>query len=87
MSSNLDRVYKEVLIGPKRCLHCNCEHGSCATADAADRLLDGITMALQEFDTETLLAIADYRDRIERSASTVPGWMGKLIRQYVEVWR
>lgn len=51
-------------------------------SDAADRLLDGITVALQEFDTETLLAIADYRDSIRAD-----GWMQKLIREYVEVWR
>jgi hypothetical protein len=52
------------------------------TSDAADRLLDGITVALQEFDTETLNAIADYRDSIHKG-----GWMQKLIREYVEVWR
>ena len=52
------------------------------TSDAADRLLDGITVALQEFDTETLLAIADYRDSIHKD-----GWMQRLVREYVEVWR
>lgn len=51
-------------------------------SDQADRLLDGITVALQEFDTETLRAIADYRDTIHED-----GWMQKLIREYVEVWR
>ncbi len=51
-------------------------------SDGADRLLDGVTMALQEFDTETLLGIADYRDSISKD-----GWMQKLIRDYVEVWR
>lgn len=51
-------------------------------SDAADRLLDGIIVALQEFDTETLLAIADYRDTIHED-----GWMQKLIREYVDVWR
>jgi hypothetical protein len=50
-----------------------------ATSDAADRLLDGITVALQEFDTETLNAIADYRDSIHKD-----GWMQRLIREYVE---
>jgi hypothetical protein len=51
-------------------------------SDAADRLLDGITVALQEFDTETLRAIADYRDTINPD-----GWMQRLIREYVDVWR
>jgi hypothetical protein len=51
-------------------------------SDAADLLLDGITMALQQFDTKTLNEIADYRDSINPD-----GWMQKLIRQYVEVWR
>ncbi len=51
-------------------------------SDEADRLLDGITAALQEFDTETLRAIAAYRDEINPD-----GWMQKLIREYVEVWR
>lgn len=51
-------------------------------SDAADRLLDGITVALQEFDTPTLRAIADYRDTIHKD-----GWMQRLIREYVEVWR
>lgn len=51
-------------------------------SDAADRLLDGIMMALQEFDTDTLLGIADYRDTLDPE-----GWMQKLIRDYVEVWR
>ena len=49
---------------------------------AADELLDGITVALQEFDTDTLLAIADYRDTIHKD-----GWMQRLIREYVDVWR
>lgn len=51
-------------------------------SDAADRLLDGFTVALQEFDTTTLLAIADYRDTIHKD-----GWMQRVIREYVEVWR
>lgn len=51
-------------------------------SDAADLLLDGIIMALQEFDTETLLGIADYRDSIHKD-----GWMQRLIREYVDVWR
>ncbi len=52
------------------------------TSDAADRLLDGCTMALEEFDTETLLAIADLRERLNPG-----GWMQRMIWQYVEVWR
>jgi hypothetical protein len=52
------------------------------TSDAADRLLDGIIVALQEFDTETLLAIADYRDSIHKD-----GWMQRVIREYVDTWR
>jgi hypothetical protein len=48
----------------------------------ADLLLDGITVALQEFDTNTLVAIAECRDRIHKD-----GWMQRLIREYVEIWR
>jgi len=48
----------------------------------AERLLDGIIVALAEFDTETLVAIADYRDAIRPD-----GWMQRLIREYVDVWR
>ncbi len=51
-------------------------------SDAADRLLDGFTVALQDFDTETLLGIADYREEINPG-----GWMQTCIWQYVEVWR
>ncbi len=49
---------------------------------AAEELLDGFTMALQDVDTETLNAIADYRDAIRPN-----GWMQRCIREYVEVWR
>jgi hypothetical protein len=52
------------------------------TSDAADRLLDGIIVALQEFDTETLNTIADYRDTLDPD-----GWMQRMIRAYIEVWR
>lgn len=51
-------------------------------SDAADLLLDGITMALQEFDTPTLVSIAEYRESINPN-----GWMSRLVREYVEVWR
>jgi hypothetical protein len=50
--------------------------------DASERLLDGIIVALQDFDTETLLAIADDREEINPG-----GWMQNLIREYVDVWR
>lgn len=53
-------------------------HGS----DAADRVLDAITVALAEFDTETLLAAADYREWVWKDC-----WMPPLIRQYVEMHR
>lgn len=53
-----------------------------AASDAADLLLDSIIVALQEFDTETLNAIADYRDTVRED-----GWMSRLIREYVDVWR
>ncbi len=52
------------------------------TSDAADRLLDGVIVALQEFDTETLQAIAEYRDSLDPG-----GWMQRMIRAYIEVWR
>lgn len=51
-------------------------------SEKADDLCDAITVVLQEFDTETLDAIADYRDTIHKD-----GWMQRLIREYVEVWR
>lgn len=51
-------------------------------SEAADRLLDGVIVALSEFDTETLLGIADYRESLDPE-----GWMSPLIRSYVEVWR
>lgn len=50
--------------------------------DAADRLLDGFTVAMQDVDTATLLAIAEYRDKICKD-----GWMQRAIRDYVEAWR
>jgi hypothetical protein len=53
-----------------------------AVTRASEELLDGCTVALQEFDTETLLAIADDREEINPG-----GWMQKMIWQYVEVWR
>lgn len=51
-------------------------------ADLADRLLDGVTVALQEFTTEELRQVASYRDEIHPD-----GWMQRMIREYVEVWR
>lgn len=51
-------------------------------SDLADRLLDGIVMALQEFTTDELNAIADYREWVYAD-----GWMQRLIREYVETWR
>lgn len=51
-------------------------------AKPAEELLDGITLALGEIETETLNAIADYREAIHPG-----GWMQICIREYVEVWR
>jgi hypothetical protein len=51
-------------------------------SEAADRVLDAITAALQEFDTETLLAVADYRESVWKDC-----WMPPLLHQYVEVHR
>lgn len=53
-----------------------------AAVDEAERLLDSFIVALGEFDTETLRAIADYRDTIRPD-----GWMQQCIREYVETWR
>lgn len=53
-----------------------------AVAALADKVLDGITVALQDFTTAQLLAVAEHRDAIADD-----GWMAKLIREYVEVWR
>lgn len=51
-------------------------------SEQADLLLDGVTVALQDFDTETLRSIADYRDVINPDC-----WIPKLIREYLSVWR
>lgn len=48
----------------------------------ADELLDAFIVAMQDFDTATLLGIAEYRDRIHPD-----GWMQRLIREYLSVWR
>ena len=51
-------------------------------AKPAERLLDGIILQFGEFDTDTLNGIADYRDAIRPD-----GWMQRMIREYVDVWR
>ena len=48
----------------------------------AELLLDGCIVALQDFDTDMLRAIADRREEINPG-----GWMQTMIRQYIEVWR
>lgn len=48
----------------------------------AEQLLDGFTMELSRLETETLEAIADYREQI-----CPGGWMQRCIREYVDVWR
>jgi hypothetical protein len=48
----------------------------------AEELLNGFLVELGQFDTETLLSIADYRDAIRPD-----GWLQRCIREYVEVWR
>lgn len=49
---------------------------------AADGLVTDILMVLQERDTETLRAIADYREAI-----TLGDWTTRMIREYLSVWR
>lgn len=51
-------------------------------SDAADHVLDAITVALSAFDTETLRAAADYRESAWKDC-----WMPVLIRQYIEMHR
>jgi hypothetical protein len=53
-----------------------------AFAKKAEELLDGFTVALQDFSTEDLRGIAAYRDSIHPD-----GWMQRVIREYVDVWR
>ena len=48
--------------------------------DACDELLRDCLVALGEYDTATLNAIAD--DSIDQD-----GWLPKMIREYVSVWR
>jgi hypothetical protein len=48
----------------------------------AELLLDGVIVAMQNYDTETLRAVADRREEINPG-----GWMTKMIREYVDVWR
>ena len=51
-------------------------------ARAAERLLDDFIIDLSRVDTDTLRAIADYREAIR------PGdWITRCIREYMEVWR
>jgi hypothetical protein len=45
-------------------------------------LLHSFSLALSQFDTKTLLAIAAYRDEIDPD-----GWYQKIIRDFVEEWR
>lgn len=47
-----------------------------------EELLDGFIIALQDFDTETLMEIAEYRHRVNPE-----GWMQHAIWGYVDVWR
>ena len=47
-----------------------------------DRLTDGCIVALGEFTTEDLRAMADLRERISPN-----GWMQLMIREYLDVWR
>jgi hypothetical protein len=65
---------QEILIGQPYC--------QWDVAEKADRLLDGITVELQTWTTEELEEIAAYRESINAE-----GWMARLIREYVEVWR
>ena len=51
-------------------------------AKPAEALLDGFTVEMSNFDTETLLTIAEYRDAIDPA-----GWYQRIIREYVDVWR
>lgn len=51
-------------------------------AKPAEELLDGFILELARLDTETLHAIADYRDAIRPD-----GWLQRCIREYVDVWR
>ncbi len=48
----------------------------------AEALLDGFLIELGNFDTETLEAIAAYREAIHPN-----GWMQLCIREYLDVWR
>lgn len=51
-------------------------------AKPAEELLDGFILELANVDTETLTAIADYREAIHPD-----GWMQRCIREYMDVWR
>jgi len=73
--SPLDRQPNdEILIGP--------DPEDYAVSSWADNLLDEITLVLQEHKTAELEAIAAYRDKVWKD-----GWMQRLIREYIEVWR
>lgn len=47
-----------------------------------DELVDGCTVELSKFDTETLRAMAAERESIRASC-----WVAQMIREYVSVWR
>jgi len=70
----LNQRSEEILIGP--------DPEDYAVSSWADNLLDEITLVLQEHKTEELEAIAAYRDKIYAN-----GWMQRMIREYIEVWR
>lgn len=53
-----------------------------AAAKPAEELLERFLDAMGHVDTETLEAIADYRDAIRPN-----GWLQTCIREYLDVWR
>jgi hypothetical protein len=53
-----------------------------AVGTLADRVLDGVIVALQDFTTEELHAVADHREQIYAEC-----WMPRLIREYVGMHR
>lgn len=47
-----------------------------------DDVVGAISLALNDYDTETLEAVAQHAEEINAE-----GWLAKVIREYLMVWR
>jgi hypothetical protein len=47
-----------------------------------DLVVDGCVMAMQDFSVVELTALAEHAERVNAD-----GWLPKMIREYLNVWR